>query len=324
MTLADKDRNPPLPEYATELASSLRPAVEGEVRFSAGDRAMYSFDASLFRQVPIGVVLPKHQDDVLAALEVCRRYGAPVLARGCGTALAGQSVNAAVIFDFSKYMNSLVSIDPAARAARVQPGLICDDLRDAAASFGLTFGPDPATHDHATLGGMIGNNSCGVHSVMAGKTVDNIDSLDVVTYDGCRMTVGATSPDELAAIIAGGGRRGAIYAGLKRIADTYADHIREGLPPIPRRVSGYNVDSLLPEHGFHVARSLVGSEGTCAIVLGGTCRLVPLPPERSLVVLGYPDIPSSGDDVEWLMGFDPVGLEFTSRHVVDNLRAKGF
>jgi len=273
--------------------------VRGDVDFGPGARALYAYDASIFRQVPVGVVTPRDAEDVAAALAVCRRHGAPVLGRGCGTGLAGQTVNEAVVFDFSRHMNALVNVDPGRRQARVQPGVICDDLRDAAEEHGLTFGPDPATHDHATLGGMIGNNSCGTHSVLAAlygtgpRTSDNIDELDILTYDGLRMRVGATSERELRAIIAAGGRRGEIYAGLKRIADTYADAIRDGLPDIPRWVSGYNIDELLPEKGFNVARALVGSEGTCAMVLEATTRLVHSPPDRSLVVLGYPDIPPS-------------------------------
>jgi FAD/FMN-containing dehydrogenase len=325
-----RGRDPLPPRYASSLARELRRAVRGEVDFSPGARALYAFDASIFRQVPIGVVVPRDAEDVAAALAACRRHGAPVLGRGCGTGLAGQTVNEAVVFDFSRYMNSVVSVDAGRRQARVQPGVICDDLRDAAEVHRLTFGPDPATHDHATLGGMIGNNSCGTHSVLAQlhgpgpRTSDNIDQLEIITYDGLRMRVGPTSERELGAIIAADGRRGEIYAGLKRIRDTYADAIRSGLPDIPRRVSGYNIDELLPEKGFNVARALVGSEGTCALVLEATTRLVHSPPERSLVVLGYPDIPSSGDDVPWLMGFEPIGCEFTSRHVVENLDVKGF
>jgi FAD/FMN-containing dehydrogenase len=169
----------------------------------------------------------------------------------------------------------------------------------------LTFGPDPATHDHATLGGMIGNNSCGTHPVLAARygagprTSDNVEELDILTYDGTRFRVGPTSQDELRRIIDGGGRRGAIYAGLKHIRDTYTDDIRGGLPDIPRRVSGYNLDELLPENGFNMARALVGSEGTCALALEATCALVHSPPERTVVGLGYPDIRSSGDDVPW-------------------------
>jgi FAD/FMN-containing dehydrogenase/Fe-S oxidoreductase len=316
-------RHPAVPAYAEPLERELQAAIDGEVRFDAGARGLYAYDASVFRQVPIGVVIPRHEQDVLAALEACRRHGAPVLGRGCGTALAGQAVNTAVIFDFSKYLNTLVHLDPQARRARVQPGLICDELRDAAEDHQLTFGPDPATHDHATLGGMIGNNSCGTHSVMAGKTVDNVDEMDVVTYDGVRMRVGRTSDEQLEAIIAQGGRRGAIYESLKHLRDTYADVIRSGMPDIPRRVSGYNLDQLLPENGFNVAGALIGTEGTCALTLEATVRLVPSPRKRGLVVLGYPDIPASGYDVPWLMGFDPIALEFTSRHVLENMHAKG-
>src|SRR5579875_3629267 len=210
---------------AAELARELRAAIAGEVRFTPGDRALYSYDASIFRQVPIGVVIPREGDDVEAALAVCRKFDAPVFGRGCGTGLAGQTVNAAVVFDFSKHMDAIIDLDRSAQKAKVQPGVICDSLRAAAEEHGLTFGPDPATHDHATLGAMIGNTSSGTHSVMAGKTADNVLEMDIVTYDGVRMRVGPTSDDQLEAIIAQGGRRGAIYAGLKHLRDTYADVI---------------------------------------------------------------------------------------------------
>ncbi len=322
-------RCPALPEYVTGLVAEVGRVVRGEADFSPRARALYAYDASNFRQVPVGVVTPRDAEDVAGALAVCRGHGAPVLGRGRGTGLAGQTVNEAVVFDFSRYMNAIADVDPARRQARVQPGVICDDPRDAAEEHRLTFGPDPATHDHATLGGMIGNNSCGTRSVLAAlygtgpRTSDNIDELEIITYDGLRMRAGAASERELENIIAAAGRRGEIYAGLKRIADTYAGAIRDGLPDIPRRVSGYNIDELLPEKGFNVARSLVGSEGTCALVLEATTRLVHSSPERSLVVLGYPATPSSGDDVPWLMG-EPIGCEFTGRHVVENLHAKGF
>lgn len=179
------------------LAKDLTGVVRGEVRFDRGSQALYANDASIYRQIPIGVVIPRDADDVLAALAVCRQRGVPVLGRGCGTGLAGQSVNAGVIFDFSKYMRDIVSLEPDSRTARVQPGVVCDQLREAASPHGLTFCVDPATHDRCTLGGMIGNNSCGTHSIMGGKTVDNVLELDVVTYDGTRMTVGRTTPQDL-------------------------------------------------------------------------------------------------------------------------------
>jgi FAD/FMN-containing dehydrogenase len=206
-TLAGRRHRPARVVGRGRLAVDLARVVRGEVRFDRGSQALYANDASVFRQVPIGVVIPRDATDVLAALEVCREHDVPVLARGCGTGLAGQSVNAAVIFDFSKYMHRVVSLDAGERTARVQPGVICDQLRAAAGAHGLTFAVDPATHDRCTLGGMIGNNSCGTHSVMGGKTVDNVIELDVVTYDGTRLTVGPTSPEQYERIVAGGGRR---------------------------------------------------------------------------------------------------------------------
>src|SRR3954466_2890589 len=186
---------------ARALERALRRRVAGEVRFDPGSRALYATDASNYRQVPIGVVIPRTEEDVVNTIATCRQHGAPVLARGGGTSLAGQCCNVAVVLDFSKYLNRILHLDPDRRRARVQPGLVLDTLRDAAERHHLTFGPDPSTHNHNTLGGMIGNNSCGTHSVMAGKTEENVLELDVLTYDGVRMRVGATSEDELKRII---------------------------------------------------------------------------------------------------------------------------
>ncbi len=307
---------------AAALASELEDNLRGEVRFDDGSRALYATDASNYRQVPIGVVIPKDAADVCTAVELAREFGAPILARGGGTSLAGQCCNVAVVLDFSKYMNEVLELDPKQKFARVQPGIILDDLRDAAERYNLTFGPDPASHTHCTLGGMIGNNSCGVHGLMAGKTDDNIDELEILTYDGYRMRVGPTSEEQLASIIRHGGRRGEIYGGLKRIRDKYAEQIRTRFPDIPRRVSGYNLPDLLPENGFNVARALVGTECTCAVVLEAKCRLVYSPPERTLVLLGYDDIFLAADDVPWLLGFKPIGLEGVDDHLVRDARSK--
>ena len=306
-----------------ELAVALRRSVSGEVRFDDGSRALYATDGSNYRQVPIGVVLPRNADDVIAAVALCRQFGAPLLCRGGGTSLAGQCCNVAVILDFSKYMAGILEVDPVRRIARVQPGVILDHLRAAAEKHQLTFAPDPATHNRCTLGGMIGNNSCGVHSVMAGKTDDNIDELEILTYDGLRMKVGQTSSDELERNIAEGGRRGEIYAKLGAIASTYGDLVRQRYPNIPRRVSGYNLNYLLPEHGFHVARSLVGSEGTCVTVLEATCRLVESPPQRVLLVVAYPDIYQCADRVPDIMAHKPIGLEGVDDLLVEYTRRKG-
>ena len=307
---------------AVGLEAGLRGCVRGEVRFDAASRALYATDASNYRQVPIGLVVPLDEADVVAAVGACREFGAPVLSRGGGTSLAGQCCNVAVVLDFSKYMGGIVSLDAAGRRARVQPGIVLDKLRAAAEVHELTFAPDPATHSRCTLGGMIGNNSCGVHALMGGKTVDNIESLDVLLYDGTRMRVGATSEDELQAIIAAGGRRGEIYAGLRGLRDRYAGLVRERFPDIPRRVSGYNLDQLLPENGFHVARALVGSEGTCVTVLEAECALVESPQHRRLVALGFSDAFVAADHVPAVLEFGPIGLEGFDGLLVDFMLRK--
>ena len=260
---------------------------------------------------------------MIATVEECRNRGVPILGRGCGTSLAGQTCNVAVVIDFSKYLNRLLWLDPHRKLAQVEPGIIRDDLNNAAEKHQLTFGPDPATHMYCTMGGMIGNNSCGVHSVMAGKTVDNIEELDILTYDGCRMRVGRTSDDELDRIIASGGQRGVIYHKLRDIRDRYATLVRERYPRIPRSVSGYNLDELLPENGFNVARALVGTESTCVIVLGATTRLMHSPQHRALLVIAYPDLFSAADHAAPVREAGPIGLEAFQKHVIENMQRKG-
>jgi FAD/FMN-containing dehydrogenase/Fe-S oxidoreductase len=310
------------PAAARSLEAALRRRVAGEVRFDDASRALYATDSSNYRQVPIGVVVPRTIDDVVATMRLCREHGAPFLSRGGGTSLAGQCCNVAVVVDYSKHLNRLLALDPAARRARVQPGIILDELRNAAERHHLTFGPDPSTHDHNSLGGMIGNNSCGVHSVMAGRTADNVEALEVLTYDGLRLEVGPTSDADLARIIAGGGRRADIYRRLDALRQTYGDLVRARYPKIPRRVSGYNLDNLLPENGFNVARALVGSEGTCVAVLEATLRLVPSPPFRALTVIGFEDIFTAGDAVPAVLEHHPIGLEGIDQELIDFMKIK--
>ncbi len=304
------------------LEADLRNVIRGEVRFDAGTCAMYSTDASNYRQVPIGVVIPRDTDDVIQTVAVARTHGAPVLARGGGTSLAGQCCNVAVVLDFSKYINRILQIDPHSRLAQIEPGLVLDQLRDAAEIHHLTFGPDPATHNRCTLGGMIGNNSCGVHSVYSGKTAENIETIDVLTYRGLRLRAGKTTEGELDQIIRTGGPQAEIYSRLKALRDRYADLIRQRYPSIPRRVSGYNLDQLLPENGFHVARALVGSENTCVTVLSAAVNLVHSPPARSLVVAGYPDIASAADHVMEILSHKPLALEGIDDRLVDAMIKK--
>jgi FAD/FMN-containing dehydrogenase/Fe-S oxidoreductase len=306
------------------LRRTLERSLRGHVHFDAGHRAIYSHDSSNYRQIPIGVVIPETIEDVVAAVAACREHGAPVLSRGCATSLAGQTCNVAVVIDHSKHLREIVEIDPERREARVQPGVIRDQLSELTEErHRLSFAPDTSTHEYATFGGMVGNNSCGTHSIMAGRTADNVHQLEVVTYDGLRMRVGATGNEELERIVAEGGRRGEIYRRMRDLRDRYADLIRERYPDIPRRVSGYNLDQLLPENGFHVARALCGSEGTLATVLEATVRLVPSPPMRSLLVLGYPDVFHAADHVPEVLEFGPTGLEGVDDVLVEDMKILG-
>jgi FAD/FMN-containing dehydrogenase/Fe-S oxidoreductase len=310
------------PGHARTLIEELEANVSGEVRFDDGTRAVYATDGSNYRQVPIGVVIPHTVDDVVATVAACSDHGVPILSRGAGTSLAGQCCNVAVIIDWSKYIHAVVALDPDARRAVAQPGIVRDALDRKAQKHGLTFAPDTSTHAYATLGGMIGNNSCGVHSLMAGKTEENTEELEVLTYRGLRIRVGRTSEEELERITSGGGPRTEIYSKLRDLRDRYADLIRERYPRIPRRVSGYNLEQLLPENGFHVARALVGTESTCVTVLEATVRLVPSPPARSLLVLAYPSVGEAGDDVPEVLESGPIGLEGIDEVLVDNMKRK--
>ena len=200
----------PLFVDAQELAGELRLAIRGEVRFDRGSRALYATDGSNYRQVPIGVVIPRDVDEVVRTIAICRGHGAPILSRGGGTSLTGGCCNVAVVIDWSKHLNKVLAIDPEKKLARVQPGTVLDILRTQAERHHLTFAPDPSTHTHNTLGGMIGNNSCGVHSLMGlgtGRTSDQVHELEILLYDGTRMTVGTTSDEELEQMIRAGGRK---------------------------------------------------------------------------------------------------------------------
>jgi FAD/FMN-containing dehydrogenase/Fe-S oxidoreductase len=309
-------------DTAGALEADLSSRVDGEVRFDAGSRAAYSTDASNYRQVPIGVVCPRSIEAVVAAVAVCREHGAPVLGRGGGTSLAGECCNAAVVIDFTKYCHRLISLDTDARTAVVEPGAVLDVLNGELAGHDLSVGPKPSTHPTCTIGGMIGNNSCGSTAQAYGKMSDSVLSLEVLTYDGVRMWVGETSDAEYDRILAAGGRKAEIYREVRRIRDAYMAEIRTRYPKIPRRVSGYNLDSLLPEAGFDLARGLVGSESTLVLVLAAKIRLFETRPERSLVVLGYPDIADAADAVPRVDPHGPVAVEGLDDRLVELEREK--
>jgi FAD/FMN-containing dehydrogenase/Fe-S oxidoreductase len=292
-----------------KLQRALADQVNGEVRFDPGTRGAYAHDGSNYRQPPLGVVVPRSADAAAAAIGVCAEFGAPVLSRGGGTSLAGQCCNTAVVIDWTKYCHQVVSVDPGGRTAIVQPGAALDKVNDAVRKYGLMVGPRPSTHVSCTIGGMIGNNSCGSTAQAYGKMADSVRRLEILTYDGLRTWTGLTSDVDYEQILAAGGRKADIYRRLRAIRDSYLGLIRTRYPDIPRRVSGYNLDYLLPEKQFHVAKALVGSESTLVTVLTAEIGLVEIPRFRCLVVLGYPDIADAADVVPLVTSHSPLACE---------------
>lgn len=317
------DRSPITPADRLLLADRLTDAVRGDVDFSSAARAVYATDSSNYRQIPLGVVFPRDAADVAAVVTLCAAAGAPILGRGAGTGLAGQTVNVGVVLDFSRYMNQILDIDVERRIARVQPGVVLDDLRAACEVHGLTFGPDPATHAWCTLGGMIGNNSCGTHALYAGKTVDNVRRLRIVTAEGEDLWVGEYDEADYRDAVAAGGTLARILGGLRETGRRYGNAVREKFPDIPRRVSGYNLDQILPGAPLNLARLLVGSESTLALTVEAELQLATSPRHRNLVILGYPDVFAAADAVPSLVAFGLLGLEGFDDTLVNQSAAKG-
>src|ERR1700733_9947349 len=319
-----------MPDTGGELAARLRAAVGPAAPGRAGDpagasivdasprrRAEYSSDASNYRVVPQAVVFPRSLDDVLATASVCRELATPLTVRGGGTSIAGNSVGAGVVLDLSRHLNNVIGVDPDARTATVQPGVVLDQLQRAARPHGLRFGPDPSTHSRCTIGGMIGNNSCGAHAMAYGTTAANVLSLDVLDGTGRRLQVGE----------GGRGRQGGQAAGSGEVPGLDA-FVAQKLEPLAgefgrfrRQVSGYSLEHLLASRNRHLARALTGSEGTCCIVLGATVALVPVPAATALCVLGYPDMPAAADDAPALTVPSVLALEGIDARMVDVLRA---
>ncbi|KAF0096254.1 MAG: FAD linked oxidase [Puniceicoccaceae bacterium 5H] len=309
------------------LGGLLKQKLQGEVRLGAGASALYATDSSNYRLPPIGVVVPKNVEDVVHTVEVARKMGVAITSRGGGTGLAGQTANFGLILDYSKYMHHVLEVDIENRTAKVEPGCVLDYLQAKVKPHGLRFGPDPSTHKSCSFGGMIGNNACGVHSVLAAfegegaRTSDQIVEMEILTYDGVRMTVGATPDGELETKIQQGGRVGEIYGGLKRIREQYGDLIRERYPDIPRRVSGYNLDDLFTEKNCNVARALCGSEGTCVIVLSATVKLLPQPKETIMLVVGFEDVATAADHVPIVMQHRPTACEGMDERLIEDMKA---
>ncbi|MGW0991536.1 FAD-binding and (Fe-S)-binding domain-containing protein [Streptomyces sp. NPDC002486] len=297
-----------------ELAPGLR------VETGPGATGAYAYDASNYRVPPRAVAFPRTADDVVAVVRACRAAGVPVTARGGGTSMAGNAVGAGVVLDFSRYMNRILDIDPVGRTARVEAGAVLDALRSATALHGLDFGPDPSSHSRCTLGGMIGNDACGNRSVRDGRTSGHVVSLEIVTAEGVRAVADHCGLHPLDPADAGAVAR--LEADLRRLVGENLAPIRTELGRVPRQVSGYQLQHLLPENGFDLARALVGSEGTCAVVTAATVRLVATAQAATLLTLGYQDVVEAAEDVPEILRFAPSAVEGTDEAIVATMRAR--
>jgi FAD/FMN-containing dehydrogenase/Fe-S oxidoreductase len=309
-------------EERPTLEQELSSVIKGEVRFTEGDRSLYSTDASNYRYLPVGVVIPKDKQDIIETVRICRNLNIPIVSRGGGTGLAGQTTNEAVVLDMTKYYHKVLEIDPTEKTVTVQPGIVLDKLNDEVAPFGLIVGPDPATHSHCTIGGMIGNNSCGVHAQWGGKMEENVLELEVLTYEGDIFTVGETSREELRDILSRHDRRAEIYREILKLKNEYASLIEKRYPHIPRRVSGYNLNELLTKNDFNLARALVGSESTLVTILEAKIKLLVKPKLRGLILLGYQTIEEAADDVAMLDELGPIGVEAVDDILERNIEEK--
>ena len=303
-----------------ELAQELAKRVSGEVRFDPFSRVLYSTDASIYQMEPVGVVIPRSVEDVLAVVEVARNNGVPVLPRAGGTSLAGQTVNHAIVIDFSKHLNQVIEVNREEQWARVQPGIVLEQLNKHLAPFNLQYAPDPTTANRACVGGGIGNNTCGAHSVIYGKTLDHVKEVAVVLSDGSPAHFRALGPHELEAKLSGSGLERDIYRGVRTIARENLEEIEARYPKIMRRVSGYNLDEFTTDSGFNLARMVVGSEGTLCVVTEAKIKLVPRPTMTSLSVLHFAGIVEASEATTEVLKHSPSSVEVMDKMVLDRSR----
>src|SRR5919106_5644604 len=318
-----------------DLEHDLRRVVEGDVRFDRFSKLLYSTDASMYQVEPIGVVVPRHAGDVQAVIEVANRQNVPVLPRGGGTSLTGQTVNRALVLDFSRHMNQVLEVNADELWARVQPGLVQDELNHHVRPLGLLFGPDTSTSNRATLGGMMGNNSGGSHSIAYGLTVDHVIEMTVLLADGSRVVFGEVSEDQFDAKCRVTGLEGDIYREVAAIRDAYADEVRARYPTHWRRVAGYNLNELLGcgvrPHSYagggngaprklSMARLVVGSEGTLLTILEATVRLVRRPKATAVDVSHYHDMQEALESSQAILETGPYAVEVTDKVILDLAR----
>ncbi|KRT69927.1 MAG: D-lactate dehydrogenase (cytochrome), partial [Candidatus Rokubacteria bacterium CSP1-6] len=303
-----------------DLEHDLRRVVDGEVRFDKMTRLLYATDASMYQVEPVGVVIPRHAGDVQAAVEVANRQNVPILPRGGGTSLNGQTVNRAIVLDFSPHMNRVLEVNEAEGWARVEPGLVQDELNAHVGPLGLLFGPDTSTSNRATLGGMIGNNSGGAHSIAYGLTVEHVIELTALLADGTRVVFGEVTPEVFRQKMQAAGLEGQVYREVARIKEQYADEIMARYPKHWRRVCGYNLDELLKDRLLNMARLVVGSEGTLLTVVEAKVRLVPRPKKTALDVVHYRDIQEALESSQAILETGPYAVELTDKMILDLAR----
>src|SRR3989449_10842782 len=304
----------------TDLEQELRRAVEGDVRFDTYSRLLYSTDASMYQMEPIGVVVPRHAGDVQAVLEIANRGNVAVLPRGGGTSLTGQTVNRAVVMDFSRFMNNVLEVSEEELWARVQPGLVQDELNHHVRSLGLLFGPDTSTSNRATIGGMLGNNSGGSHSIAYGLTVEHVIELTALLGDGSRVVFGEVTPEGFRAKMRASGLEGQIYREVARLRDQYAGEIRARYPKHWRRVCGYNLDELVRGRPLNMARVIGGSEGTLVPILEAKMRLVKRPKATAVDVIHYHDMQEALESSQTILETGPYAVELTDKMILDLAR----
>ena len=299
----------------------LRRQVEGEVRFDKMTRVLYSTDASIYQIEPIGVIIPRTAEDVIAVIETANRHGVPVLPRGGGTSLAGQAVGHAIVIDFSKYMRDVIEVNADEGWVRTQPGIILDELNHYLAPHGMLFAPDPSTSNRGNVGGALGNNSCGAHSIVWGKTVDTVLELAVVLSNGDTATFGPLDGEQLEVKIRREGLEGEIYRKLLAIGDANRDEILARYPKIQRRVGGYNLDEFVSGGDFDMARFVVGSEGTLVAITEARLRIVPRPLKRALAVLHFGDLLESMEATVATLEMDPAAVELIGSMIIRQARS---
>jgi len=301
----------------TDLEHEVRRAVEGEVRFDPYSRLLYSTDASMYQVEPIGVVIPRHAGDVQAAIEVAGRHDAALLPRGGGTSLTGQTVNRAVVLDFSRHMNRVLEVNEEDLWARVEPGLVQDELNHHVRPVGLLFGPDTSTSSRATLGGMLGNNSGGAHSIAYGLTIEHVIEVTGCLADGSRIVLGEVSPAAFEAKMRLTSLEGQVYREVARIREQYAEDIRRSYPRHWRRACGYSLDELVKDRPLNMARLVVGSEGTLLTIVEAKMRLVRRPRHTALDVIHYHDIQEALESSQAILETGPYAVELTDRMILD-------